>query len=82
MSPEERLILEESVDRYQELLDKELSDNEREVYLLRLQKYSYKEIQQKLNLDKAKTIDNALQRVKTKLLQIIEQEERRAQSFD
>ena len=82
MSPEERLILEESVDRYQELLDKELSDNEREVYLLRLQQYSYKEIQQKLNLDKAKTIDNALQRVKTKLLQIIEQEERRAQSFD
>lgn len=82
MNPEEKMILEESVERYQELLDKELSENEREVYILRLQKYSYKEIQEKLNLDKAKTIDNALQRVKTKLLQIIEQEERRAQNYD
>lgn len=82
MNPEERLILEESVDRYQELLDKDLSESEREVYLLRRQKYSYKEIQEKLNLDKAKTIDNALQRVKAKLLQIIEQEERRAQNSD
>ena len=82
MNPEERLILEESIERYKQLLEKELSDNEREVYLLRLQKYSYKEIQEILKLDKTKTIDNALQRVKTKLLQIIEREERRAQNLD
>jgi RNA polymerase sporulation-specific sigma factor len=82
MNPEERLILEESIERYKTLLEKELSDNERDVYLLRLQKYSYKEIQGILNLDKTKTIDNALQRVKTKLLQIIEREERKAQNLD
>ncbi|MED2737509.1 sigma-70 family RNA polymerase sigma factor [Bacillus toyonensis] len=82
MNAEEKLILEESVDRYKEMLNKELSESERDVYTLRLQKYSYKEIQEILGLDKAKKIDNALQRVKTKLMQIIEQEERKAQNFD
>jgi RNA polymerase sporulation-specific sigma factor len=82
MNAEEKLILEESVDRYKEMLNQELSESERDVYTLRLQKYSYKEIQEILGLDKAKKIDNALQRVKTKLMQIIEQEERKAQNFD
>ncbi|MGN5650544.1 MULTISPECIES: sigma-70 family RNA polymerase sigma factor [Bacillus] len=82
MNAEEKLILEESVERYKEMLNQELSESERDVYTLRLQKYSYKEIQEILGLDKAKKIDNALQRVKTKLMQIIEQEERKAQSFE
>ncbi|MGF7535648.1 sigma-70 family RNA polymerase sigma factor [Bacillus mexicanus] len=82
MNPEERLILEESIERSQNLLDKELSEQEREVYSLRQQRYSYKEIQEKLNLPKAKIIDNALQRVKIKAIQIIEQEERKAQNLD
>lgn len=82
MNPEERLILDETRERLQTLLDKELSEYEKNMYVLRLQKYSYKEIQDKLQLDKTKCIDNALQRVKIKLLQLIEQEERIARNQD
>jgi RNA polymerase sporulation-specific sigma factor len=82
MNPEEQLILEDSLSTYQFMLEEVLSESEREVYELRLQKYSYKEIQKILGYSKPKPIDNALQRVKTKLNQIVEQEERRAKSLE
>lgn len=81
-NPEEQLILEDSLSTYQSMLEDTLSESERAVYNLRLQKYSYKEIQDILGYDKAKPIDNALQRVKTKLNQIIEQEKRREKMLD
>lgn len=81
LDPEEQLILEESLERYKKMLDEDLSDAEKEIRDLRLKKYSYKEIQEILGYDKAKPIDNALQRAKSKLNHIIEQEERRARDM-
>jgi RNA polymerase sporulation-specific sigma factor len=82
MNPEEQLILEDSFNTYNAMLNSVLSDSEKEVYSLRKLNYSYKEIKNILGYDKAKPIDNALQRVKTKLNQIVEQEERRTRSVD
>ena len=73
-TPEEALILEESVKNNQENLYKLLSDVEKEIYELRHQKYSYKEIKEKIGCSKTKSVDNALQRIRSKLNSVVNQE--------
>lgn len=66
MDPEERFILEETAKINQELLDKMLSEFERNVHRIHLQNKTYKEIMEELNISDAKKVDNTLQRVKRK----------------
>ncbi len=65
-TPEELLISDENVDYIYELIDKELSNLEKEVIKEFLKGKSYQEISSSLNKTE-KAIDNALQRVRNKL---------------
>lgn len=65
-SPEEVVISKEAVLRLESLLEERLSYFEREVIGLFLGGYSYKEIAKRIGSD-AKSVDNALQRIRRKL---------------
>lgn len=70
LNPEEQLILNETREIQEYLLDEALSDKEKAVYSLYLENKSYKEIMVDLNVDNPKMIDNAIQRVKRKIEKI------------
>ncbi len=73
--PETLFISQEVADRLQDALKEQLSDLENRVLYLHLQGIDYRTIAKLL--DKSpKTIDNALQRIKTKTNKIIEQEKK------
>ncbi|QST03002.1 hypothetical protein IMZ31_20865 (plasmid) [Pontibacillus sp. ALD_SL1] len=74
LTPEEQLLLEEKEESRKEKLLPKLSPVEREIFALHTEDKSYKEIQETLGIEKAKRVDNALQRVKRKMEMIKLQE--------
>ena len=66
LSPENRVIWEESQKELDEMMNDKLSAFEREVLQLYLSGFSYRDIIDKLNVS-YKSVDNALNRVKVKL---------------
>lgn len=67
LSPEEQVILKETYEIQKRILEESLSPREKAVFDRYLDDQTYKEIMEDLNVDTAKTIDNALQRVKRKI---------------
>ena len=67
-NPEEVLIIEEGKNQIYELMDKVLSDVEKEALNLKINGFTYKEIADILDKP-VKTIDNIIQRAKNKLKQ-------------
>ena len=70
LDPEQQLILNETQQIQQRMLDETLSEKEKSVYYLYLEDKSYKEIMEDLGVDSPKMIDNAIQRVKRKIEKI------------
>lgn len=66
LSPESRVLLEEDKKELDEMMSGKLSQFEKQVIELYLSGYSYCDIIEKLNVN-YKSVDNALNRVKTKL---------------
>lgn len=73
-NPEKQLILKEEDEELTIALRKNLTDLEVQVFELKLNDFNYKEIADILNKD-AKSIDNALQRIKLKLKEEIKKRE-------
>jgi len=69
-SPEKRMIKEEEETELINKIKNSLTDFEEEVFDLKLQGFSYKEISNILDKD-SKAIDNAIQRIKSKMKNII-----------
>lgn len=74
LNPEEQVVLREQAEIDRELLEKALSENEKDVYYRYLEDKSYKEIMEHLIVYNpkinAKMIDNAIQRAKRKIEKI------------
>ena len=70
-SPEAEIIANESQSELFETLKKTLSDLEEKIFELYIKGFSYKEIGKKLNIT-AKTVDNALKRIRFKIKKITE----------
>lgn len=69
-TPEQQLIALETENEIMERIRKQLSDLETEIFDLRLAGLSYRDIAEFLDKDR-KTVDNTLQRIKTKLKKVI-----------
>lgn len=70
LDPAKQFTLNEKYNMQRDLLTESLSDKETAVYELYLEEKPYKEIMEDLGVDKAKTIDNAIQRVRRKIEKI------------
>lgn len=70
IDPEEKFILEETERLQKELLEAMLSDKEKNVFVLHIEKKTYKEIMDILGIDNAKEVDNTIQRIKRKFKDI------------
>lgn len=71
-NPEQFVIARESIELLEEKLDQRLSPLEKQVYILFREGYPYQQIAVKLGKE-PKSIDNALQRIKSKLSRIREE---------
>lgn len=69
-NPESMLLHTENEKKIIELTKESLTDFEQQVFELKISNFSYKEIAEILDKDK-KSIDNALQRIKTKMKKIL-----------
>lgn len=76
LPPEDQLILNEQLDYYEKKLDEKLSDTEKAIFFLYRDDYKYKDICEILNIKSEKKIDNGIQRVRKKIEEILENEER------
>lgn len=72
INPEDMLIDKENTEQLEAALYERLSDMERQILNLYLQDYNYSMIAERLSKD-AKSIDNALQRIKRKLNQVLKE---------
>lgn len=72
LTPEQQLLLNETKEIIQGIIEKELSTNEKKIYYSSLENNSYKEIMEDLDIDNAKTIDNGIQRMRKKFVKIKE----------
>ena len=71
-SPEEQLVAEETREEIQKKLLRELTQMERDVFLLMLQGYEYQTISEILNRP-VKSVDNAMQRIRKKARSVLEE---------
>ena len=69
-NPENMLLHTENEKKIIELTKESLTDFEQQVFELKIANFSYKEIAEILDKDK-KSIDNALQRIKTKMKKVL-----------
>lgn len=76
LNPEEQFILKERLEYLEKKLDEKLSDTEKAIFFLYRDDYKYKEIQENLNIESEKKIDNGIQRVRNKIEEILLEEEK------
>lgn len=74
INPEQKFVIDETLEEYQDLLFDELSEIEKTVYDLKSKNLSYDEIQRASGLKNTKGVDNALQRIRHKSEKIINDE--------
>ena len=66
------MIDRENIEQLEERLDRSLSKMEKQVFVLFREGYSYQQIAKRLGRE-PKSIDNALQRIKTKVSRILQE---------
>lgn len=66
INPEDKFIYEETQRLQKEHLENTLSNKEKDVYSLHVEKKSYKEIMEILDISNPKEVDNTIQRIKRK----------------
>ena len=71
-NPEQFVIDRENIEQLEERLDRSLSKMEKQVFVLFREGYSYQQIAKRLGRE-PKSIDNALQRIKTKVSRILQE---------
>ena len=70
IDPEEIFIYNETYQIQKEMLENLLSKREQEIYKLHIEKKSYKEIMEELEISSPKTVDNTIQRIKRKYREV------------
>lgn len=75
LPPEEQVILKEMEHIYETKIKQRLSETENNIFSLYRKNIKYKEIQEILNIESEKKIDNAIQRSRKKIEEIIAEDE-------
>ena len=70
LDPEEIFILNETYRIQREMLEQSLSGKEQDIYKLHIERKSYKEIMEELDIVNAKEVDNTIQRIKRKFREV------------